>query len=163
MSGLAAHGATDPRIVTGGLVGLGVCQLVTALGLRPVAIPGRLVLALGGAVTLLGTAFPQPANGSATSHGVAAAIGFVAIAVWPAFCVRGPGDRPPLPPGVFLGVAGALLALVVWFGAELLFVGGRAGLAERAAAGAETVWPLVLVAVLRARPRTGDPGRLNGP
>jgi hypothetical protein len=38
-----------------------------------------------------------------------------------------------------------LLALVLWFGAELITGSGQAGLAERAAGTAEALWPLAVV------------------
>ncbi|MDQ3154878.1 MAG: DUF998 domain-containing protein, partial [Actinomycetota bacterium] len=48
ISALAAYGAADRWIMTAGLAGLGACHVVTALGLRSAALPGRLVLATGG-------------------------------------------------------------------------------------------------------------------
>jgi hypothetical protein len=44
-----------------------------------------------------------------------------------------------------------LLCLVGWFGAELTHEGPRVGLAERVAAGAQALWPLAVVFVLRRR------------
>jgi hypothetical protein len=38
-----------------------------------------------------------------------------------------------------------LLALVMWFGAELITGSGQAGLAERAAGIAQACWPLAVV------------------
>jgi hypothetical protein len=38
-----------------------------------------------------------------------------------------------------------LLALVLWFGAELITGSGQAGLAERAAGAAQALWPLAVV------------------
>ncbi len=43
-----------------------------------------------------------------------------------------------------------LLALVGWFGVELAADSGRVGLAERAAAGAQALWPLVVAWGCRA-------------
>jgi hypothetical protein len=44
-----------------------------------------------------------------------------------------------------------LLALVLWFGAELVLGSGQVGLAERIAGGAQAVWPLTVVLSCRAR------------
>jgi len=45
-----------------------------------------------------------------------------------------------------------LVALLVWFGAELRG-GGQVGLAERVLAGAESLWPLVVVLACYRAPR----------
>lgn len=85
ISALAAHGATDRWIMTTALAGLGVCHVVTALGLHPAALPGRVVLAIGGLANIAVAAFPQPdGGGSSPAHVQAATVGFVALAVWPA-------------------------------------------------------------------------------
>jgi hypothetical protein len=42
-----------------------------------------------------------------------------------------------------------LLALVAWFGAELITGGGLAGLAERSFGAALALWPLTVVASCR--------------
>ncbi|MFC5946093.1 DUF998 domain-containing protein, partial [Micromonospora harpali] len=63
ISALAAVGAADRWIMTLGLVGLGLCHCVTAAGLRPLAVGGRALLALGGVATLAVAAFPLPADG----------------------------------------------------------------------------------------------------
>jgi hypothetical protein len=38
-----------------------------------------------------------------------------------------------------------MLALLAWFGAELIMAGGRAGLAERVLGGVQATWPLAAV------------------
>jgi hypothetical protein len=69
---------------------------------------------------------------------------FLALAAWPAFGRRRCGSTPPaLRPATSIGVAVALLALVVWFGISE-YAGARVGLAERVAAGAQTMWPLIV-------------------
>jgi hypothetical protein len=95
ISALAALGATDRWIMTTGLAGLGVAHLVTAAGLRPARRTGRLLLALGGLATLAVAAFAQPATGTSTAHGLAAAVAFVALALWPAFAAPGDGPTDP--------------------------------------------------------------------
>jgi hypothetical membrane protein len=150
ISALAAVGATDRWIMTTALAGLGACHLITAAGLRPLRWRARVVLGVGGAATVLVATFPQPAHGNSVAHTVAATVAFVALGTWPALSVDGAGG-PLLRGRVSVGASGALLGLVVWFAAELH--GGQRGLAERAAASAQALWPLAVVVTTR-RART---------
>jgi hypothetical protein len=143
ISALAARGATDRWVMTSALAGLGACYLVTAAGLWPVAPVGRGVLAAGGVAPLLVAAFPQPAHGNSVAHTVAATAAFVSLGAWPAFSRRRRPCPPLLSPAASIAATAALLGLVVWFAAELH--GGQRGLAERAAAGAQSLWPLAVV------------------
>jgi hypothetical membrane protein len=148
ISALAAHGATSRWIMTVGLAGLGACHVLTSLALRPAAPAGRWLLAAGGVATALVAVFPLPADGSGSpAHTVAATLGFVALAAWPALAWRRDADGLPAPlrPAVALPAAAVLLGLVGWFGAEVVAGGGRVGLSERVAAGAEALWPLAVV------------------
>jgi Protein of unknown function (DUF998) len=133
------------------LTGLGVCHIVTALALRPAATAGRLVLAGGGIATVLVAAFPLPADDSgSTAHGVFAGAGFLALAAWPALAVRRSARAPAvLRPAAGVPAAAVLLGLVAWFGAELAADRGLVGLSERAAAGAQAIWPLATVILAR--------------
>lgn len=151
ISALAARGADDRWIMTTGLAGLGVCHVVTALALRPAAAAGRVVLAAGGIATVLVAAFPLPADDSgSTAHGLAAGVGFLTLAGWPAVAVRRSSTAPiALRPAVALPATAVLFGLVVWFGGELIADSGRVGLAERAAAGAQAIWPLAAAVVIR--------------
>ncbi len=154
ISALAAYGATDRWIMTTGLAGLGACHVITALGLRPAALPGRLVLAAGGLATVLVAGFPQPVEGSSTAHVLAAGVAFPALSVWPALAWRRGPSRPGvarLRPGVSIGAAAVLLGLLGWFAAELYGGGGRLGLSERMLAGAQALWPLAAVLLARRR------------
>jgi hypothetical protein len=162
ISALAARGASDPWIMTAALTGLGVCHLVTALALRPAAPAGRLVLAGGGAATLVVAAFPLPADDSgSTVHGVAAGTAFLALAVWPAVAVRRSARAPAVVrPAIAVPAAAVLLGLVTWFAGEEAAGRGLVGLSERAAAGAQAIWPLAVV-VLARRELTRRPRRLR--
>jgi hypothetical membrane protein len=146
ISALAAVGAGDRWIMTLGLAGVGVCHLLTGLGLRPAAPFGRVVLAGGGVMTIAVAACPLPGDGgSSTAHGIAAAAAFAALAIWPALAWRRRVDPiRMLRRSVALSVSAMLLGLVGWFVAELAS-GARVGLAERVAAGAQALWPLVVV------------------
>ncbi|MFF0717901.1 DUF998 domain-containing protein [Micromonospora sp. NPDC003816] len=151
ISALAAVGATDRWIMTVALAGLGLCHCVTAAGLRTLAPAGRALLALGGVATLAVAVFPLPADGGGSvPHTLAAAVAFGALALWPA-AARAAGQRAP-----WVALAVGLLLAVAWFVAEMAADGGRVGLAERVAAGAEAFAPLLVVTALR---RTGRPGR----
>ena len=56
-----------------------------------------------------------------------------------------------------------LLALLAWFGAELITGGGQAGLAERVFGAAQALWPLAVVVSCRRAARAGPgPGPVPG-
>jgi hypothetical protein len=147
ISALAAEGAADRWVMTLALAGVGACHVITGLALRPASPAGRLVLMSGGAATVLVAAFPETAGeGGSLPHTFWAAVGFVALAVWPLAALRrGPAGPGCLRPAVCASAAGVLLGLLVWFGAELISGGRQVGLAERVLAGAEAVWPLAVV------------------
>ena len=159
ISALATQSMQAPEVMTVGLALTGLGHLATAAALRPARARGRVVLAVGGLATVVVSALPV--DSAPRAHGVAAAVGFGAHSLWPALAARrgGPG---PLRPAVGIAASGALLALLTWFVVELQGVGpdggAATGLAERAVAGAQSVWPLVVVLGLlraaRARDRT---------
>lgn len=145
ISALAAYGADERWLMTAALTGLGLCHLTTAAALRGAAPVGRVALAAGGVATVLVAVFPLPADESGSmEHTVVAGTAFLALAVWPAGAWRR-AAAGPLRPTVSLAAAAALLGLVGWFGAELSADGDRVGLAERVAAGAQSLWPLAAV------------------
>ncbi|MEV6812143.1 DUF998 domain-containing protein [Micromonospora sp. NPDC051296] len=164
ISALAAVGATDRWIMTLGLAGLGLCHCVTAAGLRPFAPAGRALLALGGVGTLAVAAFPLPAgDGGSLPHTLAAAVAFGALALWPALApsraeptagYAGPTTGCPRRRAPWVALAVGLLLPVAWFVVEMAAGGERVGLAERFAAGAEALAPLLVAAGLR---RKADP------
>lgn len=148
ISALAAAGATDRWVMTLGFVVLGVCHIVTAVGLGGARLWGRALLGLGGVAALLVAALPEPSAG----HVPAAALSFVALAVWPA--------ASGLPTRAAGWMAAAVLAgLLVWFGLEL--DSERTGLAERVVAGAQALWPLACVLLIRHKlvRTTADPSQ----
>ena len=149
ISALAARGATDRWIMTTALAGVGVCHVITAVGLRPAAVVGRLLLATGGAATVLLAAFPQPLTGDSTVHVATAAIIFPALSLWPALAWRR-GIRPGR--AVWLIVASGLLGLLGWYAFEHFGGGSRIGLSERVLAGAQAICPLAAVLLARRRP-----------
>ncbi|MET0787921.1 MAG: DUF998 domain-containing protein [Cellulomonas sp.] len=150
ISALAASTATDPWIMTAGLAITGVAHMVTAAGLRPVPRNARLLHALGGAATLAVAALPVDAY--PTAHGIAAGIGFGALALWPAFSRRRAATGI-LRPAVGVGASVVLVGLLGAFVLELQAGGDATGLTERAVAGAQALWPLVVVVALRREQR----------
>jgi hypothetical membrane protein len=151
ISALATSTATDPWIMTTGLAVTGVAHLVTAAGLRPVPRGGRALLALGGAATLAVALLPSDV--APRAHGIAATVGFGALSLWPALAARRPGPGI-LRPAVSITASAALVALLAAFGAELIRDGDAIGLSERALAGAQALWPLVVVVALRRSGRS---------
>jgi hypothetical membrane protein len=144
ISALAAHGADDRWLMTIALAGVGGCHLTTALSLRAAAVPGRVLLAVGGVGTLLVAAFPLPdAGGSSAAHTAAAAVSFVALASWPLLAGRPSSGVAVLRPVESVAAGAVLLGLVGWFFVELVADTDRVGLSERVAAGAQSLWPLV--------------------
>jgi hypothetical protein len=158
ISSLAAVGATDRWVMTLVLLAVGACDVLTGLALRPAAMPGRVILVAGGVAGLLVAANPEPARGGSLSHGLWATFGFLALAVWPV-AGRRPGPLVPygLRPPVTAVVSGALLGLLVWFGAELIMRGGQIGLAERVLTEAQAAWPLAVVLTCRRSPPGARP------
>lgn len=147
ISALAAADADSRWLMTAALAGVGVCHIATAAGLRPAAGPGRVVLGLGGVGTLAVAALPLPADrGGSVGHGVAAAVAFGGLALWPALSARSRSAVAlwGLRRSVTIGATGVLVGLLGWFVGQL---GGGPwlGLTERVAAGAQAVWPMVVV------------------
>jgi hypothetical protein len=132
--------------MTVAFVGIGLCHLVTALALRPAARPGRIVLALGGLATAALAGLPVPAAGTSAGHRLVAGVALGALAVWPALAWRRASSTPRLlRPGPAIGATLVLLALLGWFAVQLATDGSQLGLTERFAAGAQALWPLVVV------------------
>lgn len=129
ISALAARGARDPWIMTLALAGLGVSYVITAAGFWTLGRVSRTILAVGGAATIAVAASPQPS----TAHVPAAAIGFVALAIWPI----GLRDRVRAARWVVI----TLLALLAWFGIALA-AASLVGFSERILAGAEALTPI---------------------
>ncbi len=112
-------------------------------------------------------------DGGSTPHTIVAGISFGALAIWPAFAMRASsrapslavmaktaknpggarstrgGDKPAVPWAlrrkVALAATAVLLAGVAWFVSDLGDDGSQVGLSERVAAGAQAIWPLLVV------------------
>jgi len=133
--------------MTAAIAGTGLCHAVTALALRPAAVVGRRLLALGGLATLLVAVFPLPAGGGGSvAHSSAAVVAFVLLSVWPVPARRyGSGVPWGLRSSVTLRAATALSALTLLFFATSSLGAPGVGLTERLAAGAQALWPLAVV------------------
>ena len=125
----------------------GASDIVTGLALRPARPAGRLILMAGGIAGILVSASPvHLGDGAPASHIVWAAVGVAALAVWPVAASHGgPVMSWALRPGVSAWAAVILVALVAWFGLELVVSAGQAGLAERVLGEAQAAWPFVVV------------------
>jgi hypothetical protein len=109
----------------------------------------------GGVATVMVAVFAQPAHGNSRAHTAAATVSLTALAIWPLFAARRGLRAPLLTRSASAAASVVLLGLVVWFAADLH--GGERGLAERAAVGAEALWPLaVVVTTPRALSPSGE-------
>jgi len=151
VSSLAAVGATDRWVMSLTFVVVGACVLVTSIALRPARAPGRLMLMAGAVAGMLVAANPEhPGTSFPVAHMMCAAAGCAGVVAWPAGAWRRGRSVPwALRPAVSAGAVAVLLALVTWFGVELITGGGLAGLAERIFGAALALWPLAVVASCR--------------
>lgn len=146
ISVLAAHGAAGSWVMTGALAALGVCHLITALGLRPAALPGRLALGAGGVAALVVALLPPPSSGGSLRHGSVAAVGFALLAVWPVLAADHRGAAPwGLRPAPSLTASALMVVSAAWFMIEMQ-QGGADGVAERFVTAIQSLWPFVVVA-----------------
>jgi hypothetical membrane protein len=146
ISVLGAYGAAGFWVMTGALLALGVCHLLTAWGLRPAALAGRLALGGGGVAAFVVTLLPAPSSGGSLHHGSVAVVGFTLLAVWPVLAADRGGDAPwglRLVPSV---AATAVMGVGAgWFLIET-HRHGVPGVAERLVTCIQSLWPLVVVA-----------------
>ena len=156
VSALAALGAADRWVMTLTFLVVGACDFITALALRPAGAPGRLILMTGAMAGVLVALNPEhPGTSLPLPHMIWAAAGCAALVAWPAGAWRrGPSAPWGLRPAISAGAVTVLLALLAWFGAELITGSGQAGLAERVFGAAQALWPLAVVASCRGAART---------
>jgi hypothetical membrane protein len=163
VSTLTEGAAADPWVMTTTFAVTGACEMATALALRPAAMPGRLILAVAGAASVLVAANPEHVGGS-PAHGLWAGVTFTALIAWPTWAWRrGPSAPWGLRPAVCAAAAAILLALLAWYLMELTTKGGMTGLAERVMGTAEVGWPLAVALSCRraAKRRTAAPSATN--
>jgi hypothetical protein len=163
VSALAAVGAADRWVMSLTFVLVGACVFVTGLALRPARAAGRVILMAGAVAGMLVAANPEhPGTRFPVPHMICAAAGCAGVVAWPVGAWRrGRWVAWGLRPGVSAAAAAVLLALVAWFGAELITGGGLAGLAERSFGAALALWPLAVVASCRYATRKDTRPSLN--
>ncbi|MFJ5290706.1 DUF998 domain-containing protein [Streptomyces sp. NPDC088348] len=160
ISVLAAYGMPGYGVMTGMLLVLGACYIVTAFGLRAATLLGRAALAGGGISAMVLTLVPAPPSGGSFGHGAVVTVGFGLLAIWPVLAVdrgaRAPwGLRPALArgdggaswglrPDVAIAVSAAMCACAVWFLVGLQLQ-GLPGVAERVLTFAQALWPFLVV------------------
>jgi len=159
ISSLAARGATERWVMTAALLAVGVCDVVTGAGLRPARWTGRIALMGGGVATMMVAAFPQPVRGNGVDHTIAATIAFTTLAVWLVMAARRTAEVPVLSLAFAVSTTVVTVGLLTWFTLELH--GSHRGMAERGAALAEVMWPLVVAVGARHAPLVGRAGRLR--
>jgi hypothetical membrane protein len=157
ISVLAADGASGSWVMTGALLALGACHLLTAWGLRPAALAGRVALGAGGVSALVVALLPTPYSGGSLRHGSVAAVGFTLLAVWPVLAADRSGAAPwglRLVPSIMsttLMCAGAAWFLIETHGH------GAPGVAERVVTSVQSLWPFVVVVSCLRPPERDEP------
>jgi hypothetical membrane protein len=162
ISSLAAEGMPYRWLITSALLGVGICNFVTGLALRPAAEAGRILLILGGVCSMLIAAYPQHRHSGSPEHEAFSFIGVVLMTIWPLAATRRDPDAPScLQPRVAYLAVLFNLGLLVWFTAEL-FNGPLLGLAERVVTADQSLWPLaVVVSVITGRADAMQPAELE--
>jgi hypothetical protein len=158
VSVMAGHAGTDRWVMTGALLLVGGCHLVTAAGLGAIRVPARILLILAGLSSIGIAACPEPVVGSTPQHLAWTSFGAVIITVWPAFVARSGTPQPLIVsrPGAAV-VTVVFLALLCWLVIETQG-GSYLGMAERLTSSVQTSWPFVVAVVLwRHATRTGRP------
>jgi hypothetical protein len=159
ISVLAAYGAAGFWVMTGALAALGVCHLLTAWGLRPAALPGRVALGAGGVAACVVALLPPPSSGGSLRHGSVTAIGFALLAVWPVLAADRRGAAPwGLRPVPSLTATTLMVVSAAWFMVEMN-QGGSDGVAERLVTALQSLWPFVVVASCLRHPQSEGPSR----
>lgn len=157
ISVLAAYGAAGFWVMTGALVALGACHLLTAWGLRPAALAGRVALAGGGVSALAVAMLPAPSSGGSLRHGSVAVVGFTLLALWPVLAADRSGAAPwglrPAPSTMATALMGVGAA---WFLVEMQG-DGAPGVAERVVTCVQSLWPFVVVTSCLRHPEHDEP------
>jgi hypothetical protein len=156
VSVMAGHAGTDRWVMTGALLLVGGCHLVTAAGLGAIRGSARVLLILAGLSSIGIALSPEPVAGSTPQHLAWTSFGAVIITVWPAFAARAGSPQPLiLSPHGAAAVTAVFLGLLCWLVIETQ--GGSAlGVAERLTSSVQTTWPFVVAVVLwRHAARTG--------
>jgi hypothetical membrane protein len=147
ISELAERGATDSWVMTSALAALGLCYLLTALGLQPVGRVARVLLASGGVATLLIAVFRAPSHGYSLAHELAVIAAALTCCTWPVFAPHRLHLALLLRRTPSFAAAGVSLGLAAWYALESQ--GALPGLAERCAAAVPPLWLFAVVVTTR--------------
>jgi len=158
VSVLAGHAGTDRWLMTGALLLVGGCHLVTAAGLTGARPAARVLLIVAGLSSIGIATCPEPAHGSTPQHLAWTALGAVTIALWPVFVARRSAPHPLiLSPSGSAVVTAVFAALLGWLIIETQS-GADLGLAERLTSAVQISWPFIAaLALRRAAPRSRQP------
>jgi hypothetical membrane protein len=160
VSVLSGHASAHRWIVTGALYGMGLAYLVTAAGMRGLAVAARRGLVVA-AIAAIGVAtFPEPVHGTSRPHAVFVVMGAVAIASWPVLAARQESVRRAVGPRLTAAAIVVSTGLFAWTALETRD-GNLLGLAERVSSALQVSWPFVVaLMVFRAgRRQLRDDGR----
>jgi hypothetical protein len=152
ISAMAGQAGTDRWLMTGGILLVAGCYLVTAAGLTGVRAPARALLIVAGLAGIGIAASPEPASGATPQHLAWTTLGAVTTAAWPAFAAPRASARP-----LILGSYGSaavtaiFVALLGWLFIETRD-GSVLGLAERLTSSIQTCWPFIIALTLRRTP-----------
>jgi hypothetical membrane protein len=162
ISSLAAQGMPYRWLITSALLGVGFCNIVTGLALRPAAEAGRILLILGGVCSMLIAAYPQHSHSGSPAHEAFSVASVVLMTIWPVAAIRREADTPYCLRSRVTYVAVLVnLGLLAWFTVEL-FNGPLLGLAERMVTADQATWPLaVVLSVFVASARSAQPAELE--
>jgi hypothetical protein len=152
VSVMAGQAGTDRWLMTGALILVGGCHLVTAAGLTGVRAPARFLLVVAGLASIGIATSPEPAHGSTPRHLAWVTLGAVIISVWPVFAARR-APRRPLILSTYgsAAVTAVFVALTGWLVIET-HDGSVLGLAERLTSSVQTSWPFIVAVALRRAP-----------
>ncbi|MEP6630438.1 MAG: DUF998 domain-containing protein [Lapillicoccus sp.] len=164
ISDLAAADAPSRWVMTVALVLTGLAHIVTAVGMRPADITGRVLLGVGGVATLLVAWIPNSVAGrNVVGHMIVAYLAFATLSVWPAVIAVNRPDAPTVLRRRFGQVVAVVLGVLVLLTiADIVTGGATLGLRERLLATAQALAPLAVVAglVLEKDPASAaDPPR----
>jgi hypothetical protein len=123
----AATASALTMIMTGGILLVAGCYLVTAADLTGARASARGLLTVAGLAGISIATSPEPASGSTPQHLAWTVLGAVTIAVWPAFAARRTGPRPRV-----LSVYGSAAVTAVFVGLLGRLVIETQGAASRA-------------------------------
>jgi hypothetical membrane protein len=158
ISDLAGYGATDRWIMTAAFVVMGLCQIATAIGLRAIRLPARLMLAIGGAATVLVAGCPVPPAGGSLRHGIVATVASTTVALFSLVAFPRDAALPwTMRSAVRVPAVVYQLALLAVYIVVLQQTGAWSGLLERIAACSESLWVLAVVAACRLGARVEAP------